>query len=243
VNGLKGKPLTPLALSVATAHKSWREAEGARQTGNEINRMKDIRNQGLTGSIFTVFKLYKSIPNTLTVLRLLGTPLTLWAMVKGQFGVAFWIFLAVCLTDWLDGYLARRWQATSRLGQILDPLADKILLVSTYLALALWAFIPPWLATCVIFRDLLILAVSSGIALSQKTIPPLAPQLIGKLSTALQMLFIGLTLAGGVPVLSIPGIRGVIMLSLLYGVALATVVSGIIYAQVAFTAFRKDKKS
>jgi len=185
--------------------------------------------------------LYKSIPNTLTVLRILGTPLTLWAMAKGQFGIAFWIFLAVCLTDWLDGYLARRWQATSKLGQILDPLADKFLLVSTYLALAMWEFIPPWLATCVILRDLLILATSISIVLSQKTISPLAPQFIGKLSTTLQMLFIGLTLAGGVPVLSVLGLKGVIMVSLMYGVALATVASGIIYAQTTLSACKDER--
>lgn len=189
-----------------------------------------------------VSKLYKSIPNALTILRLIGTPLTLWTMAKGQFGVTFWIFFAVCVTDWLDGYLARRWQAATKLGQILDPLADKLLLISTYLALALWEFIPVWLATFVILRDIFILAISASIVLSQTRIP-LAPQFMGKVSTTLQMLFIGLVLADRIPVLPVSGLKDILMISLLYSVALTTILSGVTYARVAFNAFRKGNRS
>ncbi|MDF3034693.1 MAG: hypothetical protein K0R76_1647 [Alphaproteobacteria bacterium] len=185
---------------------------------------------------------YKSIPNILTILRLLGTPLILWLVAQGVFTTAFLVFFTVCLTDWLDGYLARQWQVTSKLGQILDPLADKFLLMSLYLALALWEFIPVWLTIFVLTRDVLILTISGGIILFQKVKIPLAPQFIGKLSTTLQMLFIGLILAHEVPLSSIPpsSIKGIVMVSCLYSVALTTVLSGIAYARMAFKAFRNQ---
>lgn len=183
---------------------------------------------------------YRHIPNILTILRLLGVPFILWIMAKGGFTTAFWLFLALCLTDWADGYLARRWRVTSKLGQTLDPLADKLLLVSVYLALTYGGYIPIWLTIFVVGRDVLILAIGSGILLSQKKSISLAPQFIGKVSTTLQMLLIGFILARGVPVPSLPtsGIENILMVSCLYSVALTTLWSGFTYARAAFTALR-----
>lgn len=201
--------------------------------------------QGQTGNKRTfsprISSFYKYIPNALTILRLSGTPLCLWVIAQGGLTTAFWIFFAICLTDWLDGYLARRWNASSKLGQILDPLADKCLLISLYLALGLWGFIPRWLAGIVLIRDFLILAISSGIILSQKLNISLAPQFMGKMSTTLQMLFIGLVLASGTPAPSVPasGIKSILMVFSLYSVALTTVLSGFSYARVVFNALRK----
>jgi cardiolipin synthase len=184
---------------------------------------------------------YKYIPNALTMLRLSGTPLCLWVIAQGGLTAAFWIFFAICLTDWLDGYLARRWNASSTLGQILDPLADKFLLISLYLTLGLWGFIPLWLAGIVLIRDFLILAIGSGIILSRKLNISLVPQFMGKISTTLQMLFIGLVLVTGIPIPSVPasGIKSILMVSSLYSVALTTILSGFSYARVVFNALRK----
>jgi cardiolipin synthase len=187
-----------------------------------------------------VSSFYNHIPNILTILRLLGAPLTFWSIAKGELTTAFWIFFTICITDWLDGYLARRWQATSKLGQILDPLADKFLLLSVYLTLALYNLIPIWLTVLVITRDFLILTIGSGIILSKQLNISLAPQFMGKISTTLQMLFIGLILIEGTPVPSIPSsIKDILMVSFLYSVAVTTILSGVMYAQVAFKAFRK----
>ncbi len=185
---------------------------------------------------------YKYIPNLLTILRLLGAPLCIWLIAQNQLDFAFWTFFAVSITDWLDGYLARRWQATSKLGQILDPIADKSLIMSVYLALGLLAFIPIWLTALVLLRDLLILLSSSSILLMRRVKMNLAPTLIGKISTTAQMLFVGLILARGVPASFVPtsSIENILMVSFLYSVALLTVLSGIIYARMAMSVLRKS---
>ena len=188
--------------------------------------------------------LYKSVPNTLTGLRLLGAPLVVWLAAYDALGAAFWVFVAVCVTDGLDGWLARKLEAVTNLGRILDPLADKCLLVSVYTALALWDHIPAWLAVLVVGRDILILAIAAGIMFSRKDLRGrLTPHLMGKISTTLQMLFAGLLLGVGTPLSSIPasGLPGILMVSFLYGVALATVLSGLTYAWAAFSAFRKPR--
>jgi len=163
-------------------------------------------------------------------------------IARGQFVAAFWVFFAVCATDWLDGYLARRWQVTSRFGQILDPLADKFLLISLYIFLSIWEFIPLWLTTLVLIRDFLILTIGGGIILTRKEEIRLPPQLMGKISTTLQMFFVGLILASKAPVLSIPtsSILSSLMVFFLYIVAFTTILSGITYARVVMRTFRQE---
>lgn len=193
-------------------------------------------------SFFHCPQFYKYVPNTLTTLRLLGTPVILWGIIEDQFIAAFWLFIFVCLTDWLDGYLARKWQVISKFGQIADPLADKFLLICVYLTLTLKGLVPLWLTVCIILRDVFILIVSSGIIISYKKNISLAPHLIGKISTMLQMTFIGLVLIAGRPVfpsISLSSVEGVLMVSFLYSVAFITVLSGIIYAWIALAIFRK----
>jgi cardiolipin synthase len=150
-------------------------------------------------------------------------------------------FFVISVTDWFDGYLARRWNAISTLGQILDPIADKFLIVSVYLVLGLWGFIPLWLTMIVVARDLLILFVGSSILMTRKGQIQLPPQFIGKISTTLQMLFIGFLLIGGAAVPSFPvsSIQSIVMVSFLYIVALTTIVSGIAYAKVAINTLQK----
>lgn len=180
-----------------------------------------------------VTSFFHYIPNTLSSLRLLGTPFCLWSIVNHQLNIAFWGFFIICITDWFDGYLARRWNVTSKLGQILDPLADKFLLISTYLVLGLKGYIPLWITTLVLIRDILILSISCAMILRHKSTINLPPHLIGKVSTTLQMLFIGLVLAGHISIPSIPttSIGSILMVIFLYSVALTTILSGIVYAQ------------
>jgi cardiolipin synthase len=192
---------------------------------------------------FGLSALYKHIPNGLTILRLLCTPLIIWAIATNHLTTAFWIFFAIGATDYFDGYLARRWKVTSRLGQILDPIADKVLLISIYLSLGLWGFIPLWLTIFVLIRDFLILAVGGTMILAHKGNMQLPPQMMGKISTTLQMLFVGLILAGGITVSSIPtsSIQSILMVLFLYVVALTTILSGITYANVVVKLFTSPK--
>jgi cardiolipin synthase len=183
----------------------------------------------------------KHIPNTLTLFRLATAPLCVWFILQTQLTPAFWVFLASSITDWLDGYLARRWHVTSKLGQILDPLADKALVVSAYITLGIQGYIPLWLAGLILARDALILACSAVILTRHKAASPPAPIFIGKTCAAFQMLFIGLTLIGGAlsPLLSPFGDSSLIMVSCLYSVAFITIASGIAYGWVAYQAFQR----
>ncbi|HET7900451.1 MAG TPA: CDP-alcohol phosphatidyltransferase family protein [Candidatus Nanopelagicales bacterium] len=101
-----------------------------------------------------------TIPNLLSFLRLLGVPLFLWLiLVPKADGAAFVLLVLSGITDWLDGVIARATGATSRLGQLLDPLADRLYIVATLVGLALRAIIPWWLVAVIVARDLVLAVV------------------------------------------------------------------------------------
>ena len=103
-----------------------------------------------TDKVFTV-------PNVLSFLRLLGVPLFLWLILYQHADLAAVIVLMVGgFTDWLDGFLARRWHQTSRLGQMLDPVADRLYILSTLVALAARHIIPWWLVVILVARDIML---------------------------------------------------------------------------------------
>ncbi len=126
-------------------------------------------------------------PNLLSLFRLLLAPVAAWAILAGAYRGALAVFAVAAVTDGLDGYLARRLHATSRLGTYLDPIADKALLVIVYLVLGLAALAPWWLVAMVFGRDLLILAMV-GAALAFTKYRDFPPSLLGKISTFFQML-------------------------------------------------------
>jgi len=98
-----------------------------------------------------------TVPNALSVLRLLGVPVFLWLLLGPHADVASLILLAVSgATDWADGVLARRWNQMSRLGALLDPAADRLYILATHVGLTLRHVIPAWLAAVIIGRDLLL---------------------------------------------------------------------------------------
>lgn len=132
----------------------------------------------------------KHLPNFLSLLRLAAAPLTAWLILWGQESAAFLLFAAAGFTDWLDGFIARHWQLTSRFGAWLDPAADKLLMLLCFLALLMTEVAPWWLVALVIVRDLCIVL---GAALARALGAPLIVQasLLGKISTALQIVYIG----------------------------------------------------
>jgi cardiolipin synthase len=117
----------------------------------------------------------------------MSVPVIFWLLVNGHARAAFFVFLAAGVSDALDGYLAKRFKWTSELGAYLDPLADKILIVSIYIALAVSKQIPLWLVVAVVSRDILILlAVLLSWLIDQPfRIKPLA---VSKLNTAAQII-------------------------------------------------------
>jgi CDP-diacylglycerol--glycerol-3-phosphate 3-phosphatidyltransferase len=129
-----------------------------------------------------------SIPNLLAVLRLILTPVAMYLILQspGSRGYAIAgtvIFVIAALTDFADGYLARRWRITTTLGAFLDTVADKILVVGALLALVEIGTTSSWVAFIIIAREVAIMGLRSVAALDQSTVPP---SLWGKSKAALQ---------------------------------------------------------
>jgi cardiolipin synthase (CMP-forming) len=98
-----------------------------------------------------------TVPNLLSALRLLGVPLFLWLVLGPRAdGWALGLLVVSGITDWLDGFLARRWNQLSVLGQLLDPIADRLYLLAVVVGLALREVIPWWMAVLLPLRDLLL---------------------------------------------------------------------------------------
>jgi cardiolipin synthase len=131
----------------------------------------------------------KHLPNLLTAARLALTPYLFLLIFRRQYRTVIPLFILISVTDVADGYLARRWHASSRLGSYLDPIADKILLSGTFLVLALNGAIESWLAAVVLGRDFLILATAGVLYLTtgRRNFPP---SRWGKSSTFVQILFL-----------------------------------------------------
>src|SRR5690606_391129 len=100
----------------------------------------------------------RHIPNALCILRMLLVVPIAWLLSAGEYGLTLWVFAFAGFTDGLDGFLAKRCGWTSELGKILDPLADKILLVSVFIILAVLDIVPVWLAATAVLRDVTITA-------------------------------------------------------------------------------------
>jgi cardiolipin synthase len=129
-----------------------------------------------------------SIPNLITLGRILLVPVVVWAIASGAMLAAFILFVGAGISDAVDGYLAKRFNMTSELGAYLDPLADKVLIVSIYVALGIAGTIPRWLVILVVSRDIMIVG---AILLSWLMGSPLKvkPLLVSKLKTAAQIVF------------------------------------------------------
>lgn len=164
------------------------------------------------------------IPNILGFTRMGLAPVVLWLVLTGDFKSAFWVFVVAALTDAFDGFAARRLGVTSEFGRLLDPLADKILMNMTYIALAVIAMIPVWLAGLVLLRDV-ILAGGVAIARIRHAQVPLAPLRISKTNTGLQIFLAAMVLAVAAYGWPLAGY----VLPLAVAVAGLTVASGMIY--------------
>lgn len=135
----------------------------------------------------------KHVPNALTILRLASVPLIVWLMAEGAMTAAFVLFVGAGLTDAVDGAIARLFDAKSRLGMWLDPLADKVMLVSIYLTLGVAGHIPLVLVVLVVLRDVLIVLYAVVYVLAGAYSG--TPLFISKINTAAQIVLAALVLA------------------------------------------------
>lgn len=175
----------------------------------------------------------RHLPNFLTTLRLAAAPATAGLLVAGHFNAAFGIFAMAGLSDAADGFLAKRFGLDSQLGRVLDPIADKALMLAAFVTLALLDDVPVWAAAIVIGRDMLIL-LGLAIAVALRAPIGVKPILLGKLCTALQMFYVGshlASLAFGFPL-------GAISPADAYVVGIVALASGFAYSAVWLKAMR-----
>jgi len=136
-----------------------------------------------------------NLPNLISLGRLMSVPVITWLIMESRMAAAFWLFVAAGATDAIDGFIAKRFDSRTELGAYLDPLADKALLVSTYVTLGITGLLPGWLVTLVVFRDVLIIGGALLIHTLRQTLT-MRPLLISKLNTAAQIALAALVLAG-----------------------------------------------
>lgn len=172
-----------------------------------------------------------TIPNVLTIIRILLTPGFVMAFSEQRFDLAWILFSVAGFTDALDGFLARILKQRSWLGAILDPLADKILLDTSYICLALNGWLPPWLSIMVVARDLLIVG---GLAflrfLSVDVGKRIRPSWVSKATTLFQILLVLFVMIEQSFELSYPSVYW----SLASITAILTLLSGADYVRIGF---------
>ena len=122
-----------------------------------------------------------TIPNLLSFFRLLLIPVFLVLLVNGQYIWALVVLVGSSLTDFVDGFIARHFDQVTRVGQLLDPAADRLFIFSTLIGLAWTEFIPWWLAGVILARDLLLLIL--GVILANFGYGPLPVHHLGKMGT------------------------------------------------------------
>lgn len=140
-----------------------------------------------------------TIPNILTLLRLFLVPVFIYASFRGMYLTAFVLFVSAAVTDILDGMIARRFNMRSRVGALLDPAADKALMISGYLFYTLnrnipLARIPVWLTFVVFIRDFLIL-MFAYLLYTRVHVKRFPPSVAGKTSTVLQAVTLAVAIA------------------------------------------------
>jgi cardiolipin synthase len=142
----------------------------------------------------TILERALNLPNVITLGRVILVPAVFWLLVSGQTQAAFFAFVIAGLSDAVDGYLAKTFGWKTELGSYLDPLADKLLLVSIFLALGVAGDLPLWLVIAVVSRDILIVIaiILSWLLGNPMRIRPLA---ISKANTVAQIVLAATVLA------------------------------------------------
>ena len=165
-----------------------------------------------------------SIPNLISLARLLSVPLTVWLILQGAWVLDFGLFVAAGISDAIDGFIAKRFNQRSELGGFLDPLADKALLVSIYLTLGGKGLLPQWLVILVVSRDVLIVG-GALLAFAMDRDLVIAPLQISKANTAAQITLAAMVLGE----LAVGMLWPFVIPVLIWIVALTTLLSGASY--------------
>jgi cardiolipin synthase len=169
-----------------------------------------------------------TLADAITLARLAAVPLVVWLILRHHLALTFWLFVAAGASDAVDGWLARRNGGGSTLGAVLDPVADKALLVTMFVTLAAIRVLPDWLAILVVFRDMLIVGGVLVLSVLGQSVT-IRPLYISKLNTAMQIVLVAVALLlagfGQHNALAAPWLLSV----LIWSVAATTLASGTAY--------------
>ena len=172
-----------------------------------------------------------NLPNLLSIFRLCLTAFFILAMTHGRYQLALVLFIAQAISDLLDGFFARMMHKKTDLGAWLDPIADKVMLMSSYLVLGFQQIIPFWVVAIVLLRDVVVLLGFLALRLASYRMAP-SPSTLGKATTLLQMVTILYLLWSG---------TREFQSYFFYATAGLTVLSGFQYILLGFTTlFRKE---
>ncbi len=169
--------------------------------------------------------LAKNIPNIITFARVLSVPVLVWLALDGHLVAAFWLFIAAGVSDAVDGFIAKQFGAESEFGKFFDPLADKAMLISVYVALGFQGLLVSWIVILVVFRDIFII---SGVLLFKILSLPLSPKplLISKVNTLAQIVLAATVLGAKAYQVDDAGV----VVIMIYAVMATTILSGAAYA-------------
>ena len=134
-----------------------------------------------------------NLPNAITLIRVILIPFFVGLMVYGYYRPALLVFVVACCTDAIDGAIARLTDSKTELGAFLDPMADKLLIVSSFVTLSILAKLPVWLVIIVVSRDIILALGSMVIYLTGNSLV-IKPSVLGKATTSLQFLAVTVTL-------------------------------------------------
>ena len=137
--------------------------------------------------------LLRALPHLITSFRLLCSPVVIWLLFQSRYRSALALVFLAGISDWFDGFAARRLKSSGRIGIILDPLADKVLLVTLFVGLATLGLIPAWMFWLALGRDLVIV-IGALLVRILRGVRKFLPTTLGKVSTFFQIMLILLTL-------------------------------------------------
>jgi len=165
-----------------------------------------------------------NIPNFISIMRMIAAPITVWLILDNAILTAFWVFAVAGASDALDGFIAKNFDQETEFGKLIDPIADKALLVSVYVSLGNEGYLATWLVILVVFRDVLIIggAILFQTLTQSLTMHPLA---ISKINTAAQIVLAAMTLAFNGYGINFDGFENATIVF----VAATTVISGAAY--------------
>ena len=178
-----------------------------------------------------------NVPNILTLTRILLTPLFVILLLRNQLSLALIVFAVAGISDGLDGLIARWFDQRTILGAYLDPVADKVMLVSAFVCLAILGIIPDWLAVIVLSRDILIVIGIAIFTLTEKKFQ-IKPSLVSKWTTAAQTVMVFVFLMA-------PGIAGLLKVQhlMLWATAALTIISGLHYVYIGMNILQQVEEN